>query len=67
MEALSDEEVRQAVLLALAEDVGTGDVTTLAIVPPNAAAKAVMIAREPLVMAGLPVAEAVFRELSPAL
>jgi len=26
-----------------------------------------MIAREPLVVAGLPVAEAVFRELSPAL
>ena len=67
MEALSDEEVRQAVRLALAEDVGSGDVTTLAIVPPNAAAKAVMIAREPLVVAGLPVAEAVFRELSPAL
>jgi len=67
MEALSDEEVRQAVRLALAEDVGSGDVTTLATVPPNAAAKAVMIAREPLVVAGLPVAEAVFRELSPAL
>jgi nicotinate-nucleotide pyrophosphorylase (carboxylating) len=67
MEALSDEEVRQAVRLALAEDVGSGDVTTLSIVPPNAAAKAVMIAREPLVVAGLPVAEAVFRELSPAL
>ena len=67
MEALSDEEVRQAVRLALAEDVGSGDVTTLATVPPNAATKAVMIAREPLVVAGLPVAEAVFRELSPAL
>ena len=53
--------------LALAEDVGAGDITTLATVPPNAVAKAVMIAREPLVVAGLPVAEAVFRELSPAL
>jgi len=67
MESLSDEEIRHAVQLALAEDVGAGDITTLATVPPNAVAKAVMIAREPLVVAGLPVAEAVFRELSPAL
>ena len=67
MESLSDEEIRHAVQVALAEDVGAGDITTLATVPPNAVAKAVMIAREPLVVAGLPVAEAVFRELSPAL
>ncbi|PYK97649.1 MAG: carboxylating nicotinate-nucleotide diphosphorylase [Verrucomicrobia bacterium] len=67
MESLSDEEIRHAVQLALAEDVGAGDITTLATVPPNAVAKAVMIAREPLVVAGLPVAEAAFRELSPAL
>src|SRR5437773_10080658 len=67
MESLSDEEIRHAVQLALAEDVGAGDITTLATVPPNAVAKAVMIAREPLVVAGLPVAEAAFRELLPAL
>ncbi len=64
MEALSGEEVRRAAQLALAEDVGSGDITTLATIPASAAAKAVMLAREPLVLAGLPLGEAVFRELS---
>jgi nicotinate-nucleotide pyrophosphorylase (carboxylating) len=67
MEALAAEEIRRVVQLALAEDVGGGDITTLATVAPNATAKAVMIAREPLVVAGLAVAEAVFAELSPAI
>ena len=49
---------------ALAEDIGTGDVTTLATVPPDAEASALMVAREPLVVCGLPVAEAVFKEVS---
>jgi nicotinate-nucleotide pyrophosphorylase (carboxylating) len=49
---------------ALAEDVGTGDVTTLATVPADAIAKALMVAREPLVVCGLSVAEAVFKEVS---
>jgi nicotinate-nucleotide pyrophosphorylase (carboxylating) len=52
---------------ALAEDIGPGDATTLATVPADAAASAVMVAREPLVVCGLPVAEAVFREVSAAL
>jgi nicotinate-nucleotide pyrophosphorylase (carboxylating) len=67
MEALAAEEIRRVVQLALAEDVGVGDITTLATVPPDATAKALMLAREPLVAAGLPVAEAVFGELSPAI
>ena len=67
MEALAAEEIRRVVQLALAEDVGGGDITTLATVAPKATAKAVMIAREPLVVAGLAVAEAVFGELSPAI
>ena len=65
MEALAADEIAQAVQRALAEDVGDGDITTLATVPEAARAKAVMIAREPMVVAGLPVAEAVFRGLSP--
>ena len=67
MEALAAEEIRRVVQLALAEDVGDGDITTLATIAPNATAKGVMIAREPLVLAGLAVAEAVFSELSPAI
>jgi nicotinate-nucleotide pyrophosphorylase (carboxylating) len=49
---------------ALAEDIGSGDATTLATVPADAVAGAVMVARQPLVVCGLPLAEAVFREVS---
>ena len=60
-------EIRQAVRAALAEDIGGGDATTLATVPVNLTARAVMRAREPLVVAGLDFAEAAFRELSPKI
>jgi nicotinate-nucleotide pyrophosphorylase (carboxylating) len=65
VEALSTEEIRRAVQSALAEDIGTGDVTTLATVSQNFTATAVMRAREPLVVAGLALAEAAFCGLSP--
>jgi nicotinate-nucleotide pyrophosphorylase (carboxylating) len=64
---LSAAEIRAAVRLALAEDIGSGDATTLATVPANATAKAVMRAREPLVVAGIGFAETAFRELSPKI
>jgi nicotinate-nucleotide pyrophosphorylase (carboxylating) len=64
---LSAAEIRAAVRLALAEDIGGGDATTLATVPANATAKAVMRAREPLVVAGIGFAETAFRELSPKI
>ena len=64
---MSSEEVRRAVALALTEDTGSGDVTTLATVPETAQAKAAVQAREPLVVAGLDLAEAAFRELAPSV
>jgi len=64
---LAVSEIRQAVQHALAEDIGSGDVTTLATVPESAAVQAAMRAREPLVVAGLAFAEAAFAELSPAV
>jgi nicotinate-nucleotide pyrophosphorylase (carboxylating) len=64
---LSAVEIRRAVQAALAEDIGDGDATTLATVPETATARAVMRAREPLVVAGLDFAEAAFRELSAAI
>ena len=67
MQPLNADEVRRVVQSALAEDIGDGDVTTSATVPENATARAVMRARESLVVGGLSVAEAVFREVSPAL
>jgi nicotinate-nucleotide pyrophosphorylase (carboxylating) len=64
MEALTSEEIGQAVGRGLAEDIGSGDVTTLATVPADRKASAVMAAREPLVVAGLALAEAAFQQLS---
>lgn len=52
-------------MAALAEDIGSGDVTTLATVAKEAPARAVMNAREPLVVCGLDFAEAAFRGLCP--
>ena len=51
------------VKLALAEDIGPGDITTNAIVPKEAKAKAVIRTKESGVIAGLEVAEEVFRHL----
>lgn len=64
MEPLTHQEIRRVVCAALEEDLGSGDATTLATVPENAIAKAVMKARENLVPAGLAFAEIAFQELS---
>ncbi len=50
---------------ALAEDVGDGDVTTLAIVPEGARARAMITQKAPGVVFGLDVAAEVFRALDP--
>ena len=57
---LDPEEVRRAVRLALEEDIATGDVTSEATIPQDARADAVMVARQPLVLAGVAFAEAAF-------
>jgi nicotinate-nucleotide pyrophosphorylase (carboxylating) len=67
MEPLSVNEIQRAVRQALEEDVGSGDVTTLATVPEKASARAAMVTREPLVLAGIEFAEAAFLELSAAV
>jgi nicotinate-nucleotide pyrophosphorylase (carboxylating) len=61
---LQSEEIRAAVKAALAEDIGTGDATTLATVPEHAQATAVISAREPIVVAGLEFAMIAFQESS---
>jgi nicotinate-nucleotide pyrophosphorylase (carboxylating) len=50
---------------ALDEDIGGGDVTTDSIIPPNAVGRARLVARAAGVIAGLDVARAAFRALSP--
>ena len=50
----------------LAEDLGDkGDITSAAVIPAEARFTGVMDSREPIVVAGLPVAEAFFRALDP--
>ncbi|HKJ73944.1 MAG TPA: nicotinate-nucleotide diphosphorylase (carboxylating), partial [Alphaproteobacteria bacterium] len=49
----------------LDEDVGDGDITSLSVIPKKATLEAVLVAREGVVVAGLPVALAVFRRLVP--
>ncbi len=53
-------EIDALVERALAEDVGAGDVTTLATIPPDRFAEATFLAKEDGVLAGLAVAERVF-------
>jgi len=61
-------EIRRAVKLALAEDLGRqGDVTTQATVPATARARAVLRARETLVVCGTEFAAAAFRQLAPRI
>jgi nicotinate-nucleotide pyrophosphorylase (carboxylating) len=59
------QELERLVRRALAEDVGSGDVTTRSIVPPGARGRGVLVAREAGVIAGLAAARATWRALSP--
>jgi nicotinate-nucleotide pyrophosphorylase (carboxylating) len=51
----------------LAEDVGRGDVTTQATVRPSLRGRGRFLAKQPLVVAGLEVAEAIFSNLEPGM
>src|SRR5438067_12496191 len=65
---LSPLEIEEVVARALAEDLGrAGDVTSIATIPQDASARAVVIAREPGVVAGLPLVSAAFKKLSPEI
>ena len=56
-------EIISCILRALEEDIGPGDVTTNAIVPPEAVMKGQIIAKHTGVVAGLDVAAAVYQAL----
>jgi len=57
--------IRCAVKQALAEDLGRGDVTSEALIPKAARGRAFLVCRAPGVLAGLPVAREVFRQICP--
>jgi nicotinate-nucleotide pyrophosphorylase (carboxylating) len=58
-------EVAALLDLALAEDVGAGDRTSEAVVPPGTEARGRLRAKEPLVVCGLPLLGRVFDRLGP--
>ena len=63
--AVTADTLERVVQAALGEDVGAGDVTTEATVDQDALGAAELLVREPGVVCGLGVAEAVFRALDP--
>jgi nicotinate-nucleotide pyrophosphorylase (carboxylating) len=64
---LTQEDVVRVVAAALAEDVGSGDATTLALVAEDARCRAELLLEEPGVVCGVPAVAAVFRALDPAV
>jgi nicotinate-nucleotide pyrophosphorylase (carboxylating) len=59
--------IRDALLAALREDVGSGDITSRSVIPAAAHARARYTTKEPLVVAGIPVIQEIVRLVDPAL
>jgi len=60
-------EIAEIIRLAIAEDIGSGDHTSLATIPADATGKAVIVARQEGVVAGLVYATEVYRQTDPEL
>lgn len=58
-------DISAAVDVALAEDIGRGDLTTRATVPSAARLKAAMAAREDMVVSGMPIIQELINRLAP--
>jgi nicotinate-nucleotide pyrophosphorylase (carboxylating) len=59
--------IEEVVRRALAEDIGTGDITTELTVPARIEARAVMVAKTAGIVAGLPVVAEVYRQIDPSV
>ena len=60
---IETEAIRRAVRAALEEDIGPGDWTSRLVIGPEARARGRIVARESLTVAGIPVAQEVFRQV----
>lgn len=67
MTASVEPDVRALIDLALNEDIGTGDITSLATVPADRTATAIMLFKEEGVLSGIDVAREVFHTVDPDL
>lgn len=59
------QSAEKLIAIAIAEDIGSGDATSKGIFSPQAVARAHIIAKEPGVVAGIPVARAVYAKQDP--
>ena len=64
---LSDQAIHDFIQLALAEDLGEGDHSTLGAVPASKKSKARLLVKDEGLIAGLTVAEKIFHEVDPSL
>jgi nicotinate-nucleotide pyrophosphorylase (carboxylating) len=64
---LSPQAIDEVVRIALREDLGSGDLTTGLLVPPESHCRAQLLLEEPGVSCGITVAAAVFNALDPAV
>lgn len=64
---IKGKQVEQIIRNALAEDLASGDVTTEALVSPDLEGKASILVKRDGVLAGIDVAEEVFRQVDPSL
>jgi nicotinate-nucleotide pyrophosphorylase (carboxylating) len=55
----------QLIDMALAEDIGTGDITTDYLVPCHSLGRGIIVAKEDIVLCGLEIAKTVFQRLDP--
>jgi nicotinate-nucleotide pyrophosphorylase (carboxylating) len=60
-----DEQLQQLIKNALQEDIGDGDHTTLSSIPKNIYGKAILKIKEDGILAGMQVAEKIFRHMEP--
>jgi nicotinate-nucleotide pyrophosphorylase (carboxylating) len=61
------EPIRKSIRLWLEEDIGGGDITTMTTIPEDQQARGIIHVKEEGIIAGLPVAAAVFAEIDAAL
>lgn len=64
-EGLPAEAYRELVARALTEDLGAGDATSTLVIPAAQRARGVLVAKSPLVLAGMDVAAETFRQCDP--
>lgn len=65
LDAAMAEKIDAFITQALQEDVGPGDYTSLACIPSDSKSKAKLLVKDPGVIAGIPVAEAIFKKVDP--